>query len=451
MKPNSACVSHAPKTPVARAHKASLAVLLLLLLLLLPTLLLAEPVTLKHAVELALKHATASSIAAADEQRAFANYRELRNNFIPQVTAGAGLGWSYGFPLSLEGAAPSLFNINAQSPIYHFELKDFLRAARAETAGAALRSKDQRNQVIQDTVLSYAELQKWEQRLAGLRETEADAQKMQAAVAQRVKEGVDSELENTKARLSVARVHMRIAEAEGAADVLRERLSKLTGLPAAGIQAEADSLPALPAASDPDVPSKAADSNPAVQAAFEHARAQYLRARGEHKLWMPSVDFAAQYAVLSRFNNFQNYFQPGSFVRNNATVGGVIRFNFLNFSQRSHAEAADAGAQKAQKQAEAARNQVSEETLRLQRTLTQLQATRDVAELEYEIALEGVAAVRTRMDAGTATLHDLDDARSQASEHFITLQDVTFELQRSQITLLRSTGDLEKWALGSNN
>jgi outer membrane protein TolC len=138
-------------------------------------------------------------------------------------------------------------------------------------------------------------------------------------------------------------------------------------------------------------------------------------------------------------------------VRNNATVGGVIRFNFLNFSQRSRAEAADADAQKAQKQAEAARNQVSEETVRLQRTLTQLQAARDVAELEYEIALQGVAAVRTRMDAGTATLHDLDDARSQAIERFITLQDVTFELQRSQITLLRSTGDLEKWALGSSN
>src|SRR6266849_2445342 len=422
-----------------------------LALMLLSGSVLAEPVTLKHAVELALKHATTSGIAAADEQRAFANYRELHNNYIPQVTAGAGLGWSYGFPLSLEGAAPSLFNVTAQSPLYHFDLKDYLGAARSETVGATLRSKDQRNQVIQETVLSYAELQKWEQRLARLHDTEADAQKMQAAVAQRVKEGVDSELEGTKARLSAARVRLRVTEAEGAVDVLRERLSKLTGLAAATIQTEGDSLPALPAASDPDAASKAADSNPGVQAAVEHARAQYLRARGEHKLWMPSLDFAAQYAVLSRFNNFQNFFQPGSFVRNNATVGGVIRFNFLNFSQRSRAEAADADAQKAQKQAEAARNQVSEETLRLQRTLTQLQAARDVAELEYEIALQGVAAFRTRMDAGTATLHDLDDARSQASEHFITLQDVTFELQRSQITLLRSTGDLEKWALGSNN
>jgi outer membrane protein TolC len=442
MKPNSACISHAPKKAVAYTSLATL-------LLLLPTALRAETVTLKQAVELALKHATASGIAAAEEQRAFANYRELRNSFIPQVTAGAGLGWSYGFPLSLEGAAPSLFNINAQSPLYHFELKDFLGAARAETAGASLRTKDARSQVIQDTVLSYAELQKWEQRLAHLRETEADAQKMQAAVAQRVQEGIDSELEGSKARLSAARVHLRFIEAQGAADVLRERLSKLTGLPASGIQTEPDSLPALPAAPDPDSASKAADSNPGVQAAVEHARAQYLRARAEHKSWMPSLDFAAQYAVLSRFNNFQNYFQPGSFVRNNATIGGVIRFNFLNFPQKFRAQAADADATKAQKQAEAARNQVSEQTLRLQRAVTQLQAARDVAELEYEIAQKTLDAVQTRMNNGNATnLHDLDDARSQASERFISLQDMTFELQRAQVGLMRATGDLETWALG---
>jgi hypothetical protein len=53
------------------------------------------------------------------------------------------------------------------------------------------------------------------------------------------------------------------------------------------------------------------------------------------------------------------------------------------------------------------------------------------------------------MDTGTSTLRDLDDARSQASERFITLQDVTFELERSQLGVLRSTGELEKWALGT--
>ncbi len=61
---------------------------------------------------------------------------------------------------------------------------------------------------------------------------------------------------------------------------------------------------------------------------------------------------------------------------------------------------------------------------------------------------KNVEAVQTRMDAGTATLHDLDDARSQASERSITLEDVIFELERSQVGLLRATGDLEKWAMG---
>jgi outer membrane protein TolC len=416
------------------------------LLFLLPTSLLAQPVTLKRAVELALKYATATDIAAADEQRAFAAYRELRNNFIPQLSTGAGLGWSYGFPLSLEGAAPSLFNLTAQSPLYHFELRDYLGAARSESAAATLHKKDQRNQVIQDTVLTYAELLKWEQRLSRLKETAADSEQTEAAVAERVKAGIDSELEGTKARLSTARVRLRIAEAQGAADVLRQHLSKLIGVPAAEIQLESDSLPVTP---ETTPATNDADANPMVKAAVEHARAQFLRAQAEHKSWLPSLDFAAQYAVLSRFNNYQNYFQPNSFTRNNATIGGVIRFNFLNAPQRARAQAADADALKASKQAEAARNQVSEETLRLQRAVTQLQAARDVAQLESEIALKTLAAVRTRMDAGTVTLHDLDDARTQVSERFITLEDVTFELQRAQVGLLRATGDLESWALGS--
>lgn len=440
----------------------------ILAILLLPTSLLAEPIPLKRIVELALTHATGTAIAAADQQHAIASYRELRNNYIPQVTTGAGLGWSYGFPLGLEGSAPSLFNVNAQSALLNPGLKGFMKAAQSDSTAASFKSKDQRNQVIQDAVLSYAELQKWEQRLLRLRDTEAEAQKMQAAVAQRVKEGVDSDMEGTKARLSTARVRLRIAEAEGASDVLRGHLSKLTGLPAARIQTDPDSLPALPSDSKPAAleevsPDKTADSNPAVQAAQEHARAQYLRAQAEHHAWWPSIDFAAQYALLSRFNNFQNYYIPSkpctvasvsvlcvtdAFRQNNATVGVSIRFPFFNASQRSRAQAADADALKASKQAEAARNQVSEETLRLQRSVSQMQAARDVAELEYEIAQKNLEAVRTRSDAGSATLHDLDDARSQASERFIAVQDVTFELERSQIGLLRSQGNLEQWALG---
>jgi outer membrane protein TolC len=437
----------------------------ILAVVLLPCSLLAEPVPLKRVVELALSHATGTAIAAADVAYASANYEELRNHYIPQLTTGAGLGYSYGFPLALEGSAPSLFTVNAQSALLNPALRDFLRAAKADSAVAALKTKDQRNQIIQDAVLSYAELAKWEQRLTRLQETEEAANKLQAAVAERVKEGIDSEVEGTRARLSAARVRLRIAEARGAADVLREHLSKLTGLAAADIQTDPDSIPAPPAApANEDAAKDAAASNPSVEAAVEHARAQYLRAQGEHRSLWPSIDFAAQYALLSKFNNFQNYYIPSrpcttalgtflcvtsGFQQNNATIGVSIRFPIFNAPQRSRAHAADADALKATKQAEAARNQVSEQTLRLQRSVAQMQAARDVAQLEFEIAEKDLTAVQTRMDAGSATLHDLDEARSQASERFIALQDVVFELERSQIGVLRSTGGLEKWVLGT--
>ena len=436
-----------------------------LAVILIPVSMFGEPVPLKRIVELALSHATSAAISSADEQHAAASYRELRDNYIPQVSTGAGLGFSYGFPLALEGSAPSLFNINTQSALLNSSLRDFIRAAKADSAVASLKSKDQRDQTIQDAAQSYAELAKWEQRLAKLQETEAEANKLQTAVEERVKEGIDSELDQTKARLSAARVRLRIAEAQGSADVVREHLSKLTGLPAASIQTDPDSIPAAPAAPPAEESAKDdAANNLSVKAAVEHARAQYLRAQGEHRALWPSVDFAAQYALLSKFNNYQNYYIPSrpcttslgeflcvanNFQQNNATIGVSIRFPLFNASQRARAQAADADALKATKQAEAAKNQVSEQTLRLQRSVAQLQAARDVAQLELEIAQKNVDAVQTRMDNGTANLHDLDDARTQVSERFIALQDVNFNLECSQLGLLRSTGDLEKWALGT--
>ena len=411
----------------------------------------AEPLPLKRVVELALTHAAATDIAAADEQRALQSYRELRANYIPQLNVGSGLGKSWGYPLSLEGSAPALFNTTAQSAVFNPALRESLKSARAEWQASLSQTKDQRNAVIQDTVLSYAELNKWEQRIGRLRDELVASQKLEDAMVARVKEGVESPLENTKARLASARLKLRVAEAEGSADVAREHLAKLTGQPASSIETVGESIPSFPAVTqDESVRAAAEASNPAVQSAREHARAQYLRAKAEHKALWPSLDFAAQYALLATFNNYDQFFQPHSFQANNATIGVAIRFPFLNRSQSAHAKAADAEARKASKQAEASKNQLSEETLKLQRAVRQMEAAQEVAQLEYEVAQSNLDSVQTRMDGGTATIKDLGESRAQASEHYIALQDTTFELQRAHVGLMRSTGELEKWINSAN-
>jgi len=407
----------------------------------------AEPLTLKRAVELALTHSPLAGEATADEQRAFASMQEARNQYIPQVTAGAGLGDSVGYPLSLEGSAPSLFNLTAQSAVINPALREFVRAARSEYKAAGESSKDRRNQIIQDTALTYLELMKWEQLMDHLRQQHDDALKMEQVVDQRIKEGVDSAQMHDQARLVTARAHLRITQAQGAVDVLRSTLSQLTGLPAAGIQTDPESVPVMPEAEkQPDLEAKAAESSPAVLSAQEHAIAQGFRARGEHRALWPSMDFASQYAVLATFNNWTQFFPAKAFERNNATVGVVIRFPFLNFSQKAHAQAADAEAIHANKEVEVAKNQVSQETLKLQRAVEQLTAAQEVSELEYEIAKSDADAVDIKMNAGTASVRDAANARTELTEKYSALQDADFQLLRAKIGLLRTTGELESWA-----
>ena len=362
----------------------------------------AEPLPLKRAVELALAHSTTAASANADEQRVFASYREARNQYIPQFILGSGLGKSWGYPLSLEGSAPSIVNLNSQSAVFNPSLRDFVRAAKTDWSAATLQSKDQRNQVIQDTVLSYAELSKWEALVGNLQEEHAASLQTEQQVSERIKEGVDSPIMQSKAHLSTARLRLRLAEAQGAIDVIRNRLSHLTGLPAATIETESESMPPFPEVKqEDDLAGKASQSSPGVKAAENRAAAESLRARGEHRAMLPSVDFAAQYALLAAYNNYQNFFQPGSFQRHNATIGVVIKFPLFSTTQRARADAADALALKAKKDAETARNQVSEETLRLQRSVEQMAAAKEVADLEYQVAQSNLESLRVRVDSGT--------------------------------------------------
>jgi len=70
----------------------------LLFLLVAVPMLVAEPLPLQRAVQLALSHSTASGAASADEQRAFASYHEARNQYLPQVILGSASARRGGFP-----------------------------------------------------------------------------------------------------------------------------------------------------------------------------------------------------------------------------------------------------------------------------------------------------------------------------------------------------------------
>ena len=417
-----------------------------------------EQITFQHAMQLALQHSPNIGVAAADQVRAEQAYRETRNQYLPNLVLGSGVGYSYGFPLSLEGSAPSIFNVNYQSTLYNPSLKEFSKSAKIEWGSAANNTDDQRKDALLDAAVTYLQLDKVTSEVKVLRAQEDEANKLADIVGQRVQQGVDSQVELTRAKLVSARVHMRVVEMDGNADLLRTHLSQLTGVPADSIETATESIPRLPEIDQrADLSTKAVENSISLRVANEHAQAQQFRAKGEWKALYPSFDLVAQYGLFSKYNNYEDFFSK--FQRNNATFGIGIRFPFLNFVQRAHAAQAEADAVKARKQADMVKNQVSSETLRLQRSVRQLSAAQQVAQLEYQLAQSDVDSTQIRAESGaapapgqpgqTVSATDVTNARIQAADKYSQYLDTSFEFDKARLQLLRATGELEGWAIPS--
>jgi len=406
--------------------------------------LVAEPVPFKRAIELAIRNSSTMNAASADVNRLQALYQESRDQYIPQVYFGSGLAYSFGFPLG----EPSIFKVSSTSLLLNEAQREFIRAARSDMRAATASKEEKKSQVILETALSYSELDKNQASINILRQQEDVAHKFENIEQQRIDAGVDPAIELTRAKLNTARIRLKIAEFLAGADTLRLRLSQLTGLPAKEFETISESIPRLPDISqDEDLTTRAINFSPALKGAQELAAAKLFQARGEHKQLYPAVDLVGQYARFTKYNNYDQYYK--TFRRNNGAIGVEIRFPFLNKGQKDHSEALYAEAQRARKEADAAREQLSTETLKLQRTVAQLSAARDVAKLEYQLSQNNTEAMQAKIDAGQANLRDQQQAQLDENDKYSALLDTTYELDKAQMQLLKQTGDLEKWALST--
>lgn len=407
-----------------------------------------QPLPFRAAIELALRNSTTNAAAQADVQRARATVAQAKDFYVPQVVVAPGIGYSHGFPLTLEGAAPSIFNVNVQGGLFNLAQRENIRAAKSDMELALAQAADRRNEVIMETALDYIQLDILDSSLVMQHEQQDAATKLNDIVRQRVEAGLESQVELTRARLVVARTRLDIDRTLGAADELRLRLSQLTGLPLTAIKTVTESIPGLPAVQqDQDLGAQTLQKNLAVRVADFLSQAKQHRAEAEQRQLYPSMDLAGQYAVISNFNNYSQFFGK-PLPRNNVTFGGVIRVPLFNKSQRAAAEAARFDAVKARQDANSVKQQVQTETLRLQRAVEELGAAREVAQLEHQLALSDIDTAHAKIESGAATLKDEENARVAEHERYTAYLSSTFDLDKAQVQLLRQIGELESWALG---
>ena len=266
--------------------------------------------------------------------------------------------------------------------------------------------------------------------------------------------GRDSRADLTQTRLTAAQVTLNRLHLLDRADVLRAQLAHATGFAITDVTPKPKTIPpAQMPTQQNEADFTAISANSGVQSAYAAAKSRLYTAFGDKRQNnSPVISFVANYGLFSNLlNNYGQYYLH--FQQSNFGAGVQINIPLLDASRKAKARGSMAAAVHAQAEADQLRDQTSEQTLELQKSLAELFAQERVAELHNELAQDQLDAIKTQLQAGSgnpnaAPLTPKDEQQAEINERtrYVELLDARFQLTQAQLNLLRSLGKIEDWA-----
>jgi outer membrane protein TolC len=392
-------------------------------------------------------------MAQDDVAKAVAALAETRSVYIPSISGNIGLGPSYGITTSV----PTIFTFNAQSLVFNFSQFDYIRSARAGLQASAAALTDVRQQVEEDTAITYLTLDRAQQRQAAMAEEYAYALKLVSIVQDRLDAGLETPLELKQARRTAVQIRLQQIQLEDEITSVRDHLARLIGVSSGQLQTIPDSIPPPPTL-DPSTPANQGPypDTPSLVSAEANARAKVEQAFGDSRYVLrPQIVFDAQYGRISPFNGASTYYNLNG---NYNTVYAAVQIRLPLFDRTHKIKALEslAEANHAEHTVQFLRDQQGETRIKLQHSIAELAAKAELAELDRGIAQDQLNAILIQLTAGTGrdsappmTPKDEQNAHIQERQRYLEMLDATFQLRQSQIYLLRQTGELEDWLRSS--
>lgn len=403
----------------------------------------AEPLTLRRAVSLAVQNSREVALARIKLTVSQNEAGVARSAFRPNLYAGSGAAYSKGLPGTPGGRAPSIFNLNYVQTLFNGPARGEVTAAERRTEIGRLSIDRARDATIVRAATIYLELGKVRRTVDLLRRERMSATKVLEITRQRVGEGVELPIEVTRAELSAARVEQGLVQLDGRTEVLENELRSLTGLGAdAPIQLAPEDLPAEPPLSVEDLLRQAAENSIELKQAEMERALREEKVRAERKGYWPTVDLIGQYQLLSRINNYDEFFNK--FERHNVTVGLSLQVPIYSASTHSAVALAQSELARAEMQLKQRRADLDLSVRSEARRVRSIEADREVARLELKLAQENLRVLQAGFDEGKINLREIEKARIEEGDRWRAFLDIEFERQKARLELLRITGQLTR-------
>jgi outer membrane protein TolC len=402
---------------------------------------LARKLTLKEAVNLAVANSRDLALARLQYGVMQRQIGVARSVFLPNIYTGTGVAYTSGFPLLEGGGAPAIFSVSYNQQIFNPPLKGEQRAAEQRAEEQRLSIDDVRDTVMSRAALDYLELAKVRHGLELMRNERISAGRILDATRERTADGRELPIEVVRAQLTTAQIEQRIAQLEDRDDSLSGEMRDMMGLPAdERIEVSTEEIPGAAAEASKDVVSEAMANNVELKQAQTELLARQFKLKGEQGGRWPSFSLIGQYNVLSKINNYTNYFDK--FSRNNFVFGVQVQIPIFASRTSSAVAFAQADFNAANLALQKKRSELSMDVRRRARLVREAELGGEVVRLELQLAQENVRVLQAQFDEGRGSLKDLEAAHIEENDKWLAFLDANYARQQTQLELLRTTGQL---------
>ena len=400
-------------------------------------------VTLAQVLDLAMTQSPEAALARLDERRAAAAVQAARDPFFPKIFAGSGLAYSSGFPLSIEGSAPSILESRAIASVFNQPQKMMLEKARADQKTAGVAAAMRQEEVGYRAAVLYMEAGRLAAAVRAAKEQMAPLERVAETVKARVAEGRELAIEARRAALRLAQARQRVMRLETSQADAEAQLALLLGMTDGdrARPAEPEAPIRISMSSESDAVVYALQNNKEIRRLESVVIAKGFERRSYSAAQLPRLDLVAQYGLFSKFNNYEKFFS--TFQRHNGQVGVSIQIPLLpSQASKAQKEIVDGELAGLKTQLNAERGRASAQARKAWAEIAAQEAGVDVANLDLQVAREQTSLLLALLEEGRATQKQLEEARFAENEKWMVLFDARFGLDRARLELLKETGTL---------
>jgi outer membrane protein len=399
--------------------------------------------TLKRAIEMALANSKDIQLAKIQTSLADRSAQITKAEFLPNLYAGSGAGYTYGIPETPGGRAPSLFNVTYTQEIFNEPLRGQSKEQQEQARSQRFALAEVRNRVISRTAMAYLELEKVRHSLGLLRAELESAEKILQVTQEREEEGFELPVEVTKSQLTRAQIVQKTLQLEGREDELQVFLKSQLGLSdEQQIEVSGDDLPGEAEQQGADLVALAMQNNTGLQLAAADVRAREFRLVGEKRGYLPTLQLVGVYSYLAKFNNYTEFFK--TFQANNLNAGVQIQVPLFSAKTKAAVGLASVNLEAAKATFANRKTQVTADVRQKSRVVREKDAAKEVARLQLQLAQQDVEVLQSQFGEGRVNLREVERARVTENDRWMEYLDANFARQQAELDLLQTAGQLDK-------